>query len=191
MIRPFWKLLGRVQLVLAALSLSLILCEPAARRYGDRLQIALPVVALACAAADGRAGELLLRFTGVIAVAHGTKQLLGNTALNRRPGGGSDGFPSAHTAAAGFGASALLHDCLPPHPVARAVVVIGAGFVGASRIQAQAHDIWQVLAGAVLGWLGERVLRRDSHARRTVIRWLGSLRAACRRSLWSHLPSRT
>ncbi|RID92584.1 phosphatase PAP2 family protein [Gemmobacter lutimaris] len=168
MVRPYWKLFGRVQLVLAALSLSLILCEPAARRYGDRLQIALPLIAGACALADGRAGELMLRFVGVFTVAHGTKRLLGDSTLNTRPSGGTHGFPSAHTAAAAFGASSLLHDCLPSHPVARAVVVIAAGFVGASRIQAQAHDIWQVLAGAVLGWLGDRLLRRDSVARRGV-----------------------
>lgn len=172
----------RVHLVLMLLALTLALTEPALRRYGDNLQIALPMVAWACASTDGRGTELLLRFAGVMAVAHGTKAALGDSALNHRPSGGSAGFPSAHTTAAVFGASSLASDCLRGHPLAQAVSIIAAGFVGGSRIEAQAHDLVQVTAGAALGWAGDRVLRRDSALRRRVAARLARWRLAlCQR----------
>lgn len=176
MLAGIWRGIGRVHLVLAALGLCLMVCEPTVRRYGDKLQVALPLVAWACAATDGRGAEVLARFAGVFVVAHGTKAALGQVPLNRRPSGGDSGFPSAHTAAAVFGASSIVHDCVARHPVARALVVMAAAFVGGSRIEVRAHDIWQVLAGGLLGWGGDRLLRRDSALRRRVVVgavWLG------------------
>lgn len=173
----------RVHLVLALLALTVALTEPVQRRYGDNVQIALPMVAWACAAVDGRASELVARFLGVMVVAHGTKAALGDTALNRRPSGKSEGFPSAHTTAAAFGASSLASDCLRSHPVGQAAVILAAGFVGGTRIEAQAHDLVQVMSGAVLGWAGERALRRDSRLRRQITarlaRWQMALRRLC------------
>ncbi|SEM59057.1 hypothetical protein SAMN04488103_101566 [Gemmobacter aquatilis] len=178
MLAAIWRGIGRVHLVLAALALCLTVCEPTVRRYGDKLQVALPLVAWACAATDGRGAELLGRFAGVLVVAHGTKAVLGRRPLNRRPTGGGQGFPSAHTTAAAFGASAIVHDCVAGHPVARALVVMAAGFVGGSRIEVRAHDIWQVLAGGLLGWGGDRLLRRDSALRRQIMQGIRAL--ACR-----------
>lgn len=175
--------LRRVHLVVAALALCIMVCEPQVRRYGDRLQVVLPMVAWACAAAEGRGKELALRFAGVFVAAHATKRLLGDAPMNLRPGGGDHGFPSAHTAAAAFGASALVHDCIAGHPVARALVVISAAFVGGSRIEVGAHDLWQVLAGGFLGWGGDRVLRADSPLRRRIAASLTQAGRRARRGL--------
>lgn len=163
-----WTLFKRVNLVVAALVVAVVLCEPKARRYGDRLQVALPLVAYACAIADGKGSELLLRFAAVFVVSHTAKRTLGDIPLNTRPSGGEHGFPSAHTAAASFGASSLVTDCLPRVPVVQATIVIAAGFVGASRIEAGKHDIWQVLGGAIIGWVGDRLFRREGPGRQRV-----------------------
>lgn len=96
----------------------------------------------------------------MMVVTHTSKAALGNARINQRPTGGDKGFPSAHTAAAAFGASSLVSDCLSTHPTAKAIIVISAAFVGASRIDARRHDIWQVLAGGLLGWGADRLVRR-------------------------------
>lgn len=191
MLAGFLGAVRRVHLVLAALALCVMVCEPQVRRYGDRVQVVLPMVAWACAAAEGRGRELVLRFAGVFVAAHGSKRLLGDMPLNRRPGGGEHGFPSAHTAAAAFGASALVHDCIGGHPVARALVVIAAAFVGGSRIEVGAHDIWHVLAGGLLGWGGDRVLRADTARRRRIADRLARLGRRMQRGLrlrWLRRP---
>ena len=62
-----------------------------------------------------------------------------------------------------------MHDCLTGSPVAKALVIISAGFVGGSRIDSDRHDIWQVLAGALLGWGCDRAARKDGPARRRIV----------------------
>lgn len=75
----------------------------------------------------------MARFAAVFLASHASKRLLGETGINTRPSGGTHGLPSAHTAAATFGASALVHECLPKVPVVQAAVIlapyagIGAG----------------------------------------------------------------
>lgn len=150
---------GLVHLVLGALVATVLVTEPSVRRYGDHLQIALPLLAWGCAATGGEGREFAIRFAAMLALAHGAKTVLGDSALNRRPNGHEGGFPSAHTAAASLGASSLAHDCLRGNPAGQAVVVIAAAFVGGSRIEVGAHTLWQVLAGALLGWACDRVLR--------------------------------
>ncbi len=167
------RIFGLAHLVLGALAATLLLTEPSTRRYGDNLQIILPVLAWGCAATSGNGRDFALRFASMFTVAHASKSLLGDMELNQRPSGGGHGFPSAHTGAAALGASSLVHDCLKGSAGAQAVVVLAAGFVGASRIEVGAHDIWQVTAGAILGWAADRALRRDSRARRGVVALLG------------------
>jgi len=70
--------IGRVQLVLAALALALVLCEPASLRYGDRIQVALPMIAWGCAALNRTGTEFAVRFTGMMLMLHGSKQGLGD-----------------------------------------------------------------------------------------------------------------
>ena len=180
MIRSIVKGMARAHLVLVLLAFTIVISPPQVRRYGDNLQIALPLIASGCAALNGKGAEFALRFTGMFLVAHGSKRILGDLPINQRPGGSGHGFPSAHTAAAALGASSLVHDCIVGHPAAKALVIIAAGFVGASRIEVRAHDIWQVLAGALLGWGADRILRHDRKKRATVRRGFARIGAAIR-----------
>lgn len=158
-----------IHLVLGALVATIVLSEPTVRRYGDNLQIALPLLAFGCSATSGGGKEFAVRFFTMLGVAHGSKRLLGDAPMNQRPNGGDRGFPSAHTSAAALGASSLAHDCLRKSPVAQGVVLLSAAFVGGSRIEVGAHTIWQVLAGGLLGWGADRLLRANSPARRRVV----------------------
>jgi membrane-associated phospholipid phosphatase len=142
-------------------------------KTGDRLQIALPVLALGCAAANGEGVEYGLRYLVMFGLAHGTKAALGDDSINRRPRGGPEGMPSAHTSTAALGASRLVSDCLAGNALAQSVAILGAGLVGGSRIAVGAHDLWQVLAGAVLGLGCDRLARRGSRLRRWLAKFLG------------------
>ncbi len=148
-----WLARWRARWVMALLALAVALSAPDAERIGDRLQIALPVAALGCAVATGGVGDYLLRLAVLEVGIHGTKAALGELELNRRPNGGGRGFPSGHTAAASFGAVRLVQHCVSASPLVQGAVLLAAAFTGASRIEAGAHDIWQVLAGALWGWL--------------------------------------
>lgn len=121
-------------------------------RIGDRVQIALPLAGLVCAASQGQGptyvGRYLLLETGI----KGSKWGLGDVPINRRPNGSLQGFPSGHTAAASFGAVALARSCLAQSPTAQAMAILAAGFTGVSRVEAHKHNIWQVFAGAAWGW---------------------------------------
>jgi lipid A oxidase len=171
-----WSMLGRIlggiglaHIILGILVATLALSQPTVRRYGDNLQVALPILAWGCSVTAGGGKEFAIRFAVMFTAAHGSKAVLGETPLNRRPGGGESGFPSAHTAAAALGASALVHGCLRDNPVAQGIVLVSAAFVGGSRIEVGAHTIWQVLAGGLLGWGADRMLRADTQARRRVV----------------------
>ena len=161
--------------VVVVLVAVLMLSPPRAENYGDNYQIALPLLAWSCAFATGSGGEFFVRYLMMFTVAHGSKRALVGTELNQRPHGGEHGFPSAHTSTAVLGASALVHECLRDSPVVAGFTLLAAGFTGASRIEAGAHDIWQVLAGALLGWACDRAFRRNKAVRRRLRRgaiWL-------------------
>ncbi len=155
----------RNAIILVVLALTVLFTPPVAERYGDRLQVALPLLALGCAVVTGGAGEYLIRFVALEVVVHGSKNGLGDMAINQRPSGGIHGFPSGHSAAASFGASALVHECIQKSPIVKAVAIIAAGFVGASRIEAEKHNIWQVLVGIITGYVIERAFRRNQRVR--------------------------
>lgn len=126
---------------------------------GDRLQIALPVVGAACAAGQGNVAEFALRLGGTLAVVHGLKFGLGNASINQRPNGHGAGFPSGHTAAAAYGASAIARDCAGVVPYVGPAVILAAGFVGGSRVQAGQHSLGQVTFGALIGLVFDLGLR--------------------------------
>ncbi len=176
---------ARRWIILGVLAVAVAVSLPSAERVGDRLQYALPLLGLGCAVLTGGAGEYLLRYVGGTALVHASKAGLGKAAINQRPRGGYAGFPSGHTAAASFGASALVNECVRSSPLVQGTVVLAAGFTGASRIEAGAHNIWQVLAGAVLGFLSERLLRPGSPIRARLARWPGWIR---RRSRTGRMP---
>lgn len=160
--------LTRAQVILAVLALVLLTAPSSALRWGDRFQVALPLLAWACAGNRGEGAEFALRYAVMFTLAHGTKRSLGEIPANTRPDGGRHGFPSAHTSTAVLGASRLAHDCLRGAPLAQAAVIGAAAFTGASRIEGQRHDIWQVMAGALLGYACDRALRRPSPLRARV-----------------------
>lgn len=178
-----------MQCILALLAMAALAGPITAERIGDRLQVALPLVGWVCAATAGGGPELLGRYVVMFTAAHASKRLLGDAEANLRPTGRPNGFPSAHTATAVLGASAIARDCLARLPAARAAVLLSAAFVGGSRIDARQHDIWQVAAGAALGWGCEAGLRGNTRARHALAGFLRNLR---RRALIQvYLPVRT
>jgi membrane-associated phospholipid phosphatase len=131
-------------------------------KTGDKLQVALPLLAWGCAAANGDALEYLGRYAVMFVSVHSAKLALGSAQINQRPNGGDKGMPSAHTSTAALGASRLVQDCLAGNPVVQTATVLAAGFVGASRIDAGAHTIWQVLMGAIVGIFCDRAFGKKS-----------------------------
>jgi membrane-associated phospholipid phosphatase len=134
------------------LALTVLATVPDNRRIGSALQVALPLIALGCAATRGKAVESLGRFAGLQVGVKGSKELLGDAMISQRPDGGNRGFPSGHTAVATFGAAQVIRHCAPLHPVTKAAAVAAAAFTGGSRIESGRHSLWQAMAGAVWGW---------------------------------------
>lgn len=149
----------KVRFIVGALIAVLVLTEPRAEHYGDRIQWVLPTVALGCTVVNGTAAEYLGRFLIFEVILQGFKNGLGDAPINQRPSGGDRGFPSGHTSAAVFGASNLVSECIEKNYWVKAAVIVAAGFVGSSRIEAEKHNIWQVLAGVFLGLMTERAFR--------------------------------
>ncbi len=152
-------------LVATVLLLTVLFTGGGVERYGDNLQVALPMTGLGCAVLTGGAGEYTLRYVAMWLSVHSIKRLSGEASFNRRPNGGVEGFPSGHTSASAFGASALVNTCVQNAPLLKAGIVIAAGFVGGTRIEVGAHNVWQVLAGALFGLVFERAFRRSSFLR--------------------------
>lgn len=165
----FAGMLQRSIIVLGVIVIISAVSQGKVEKTGDNLQIALPLLAWGCAAANGDGVEYLGRYLVMFVAAHGTKQAFGNSQFNIRPNGGDRGMPSAHTSTAVLGASRLVSDCLAGNVVVQSAVILSAGFVGASRIDAGAHTIWQVLVGAILGLLCDRAFGRRSRLRRMLV----------------------
>ena len=153
-----WK----TRAVLLAMILAFSLSSKKVEKLGDTYQIVLPVLALGCSAVNGQAVDFFVRYWVQWGIVHGSKAALGDAKINQRPNGNYSGMPSGHTATAVPGASNLVHECLTGSPWVKGVVILTAGFVGGSRIESEAHTIWQVLAGALVGWLTERAFRKMS-----------------------------
>jgi membrane-associated phospholipid phosphatase len=141
----------RSLVILAVLACIIIFTPHKVEKYGDNLQIALPLAALGCEALVGSHKEFIGRYIIMFSGVHISKTLLGNNEINIRPNSGLKGFPSGHTATASFGAAAILKECVSKHWAMKTIVILAAGFTGASRIEAQKHNIWQVLFGALWG----------------------------------------
>ena len=135
---------------------------------GDSLQVALPVAGLVCAIHNGDALKYTARYFSTILVVHAVKTGLGETQLNQRPSGSLQGVPSVHTASAGFGASYLVNDCLRKNKLMQGAAIFSGAYVGASRIEAGKHFLFQVLVGALIGWFGDRAFVLYSLAKRTL-----------------------
>jgi membrane-associated phospholipid phosphatase len=168
--------LRRAQAVLAVLALVTLITPREVEKYGDNYQVALPLLALGCQIANGQGlayfGRYAVHFVGL----HATKRGLGDAEIAERPRGGLEGFPSGHTSTAVFGAASLVQSCVTGSPIAQSAVILAAGFTGASRIESGAHDIWQVLAGAIWGLICAMAFRQGSPSRAAAKRILDFLR---------------
>lgn len=162
---PRWSPRALARLGLAVILAVALLTGFQPERLGDRYQVALPLMGLACATVSGSAPEYLLRYAVLWTGIRAGKNGLGRHPVNIRPRGGDGGMPSGHTASASFGASALVHGCFAASPPAQMAAVVAAGFTGASRMDAGKHTIWQVLAGALWALLCDRALRAASPRR--------------------------
>ena len=142
----------RQAIILGVLAFVFVFYAPDTEETGDNVQIILPVLALGCEALNGRAVEYAGRVIVMELAIHLPKNLLGDAAINARPDGGWRGFPSGHTTAATMGATTLITRCVKDNFVVQGVIGLSAAFVGGSRIEADRHYLWQVIAGAVTGW---------------------------------------
>jgi membrane-associated phospholipid phosphatase len=152
----------KISIILVVLISSLMLTPRDAEKYGDTLQIVLPVLAGACALANGNIGDFAVRFTALELAIHIPKNTLGEIPLNLRPSGNTGGFPSGHTSAATFGATSLIFNCVTGNVWVKSIIALGAAFTGTSRVQADMHNIWQVFAGWILGFLMDRLWRKGN-----------------------------
>lgn len=121
-------------------------------RIGDGIQVFLPVYGLICAAANGDAARYLGRYALLEFSVKSSKHFLGDHPINARPNGRDRGFPSGHTSVAAFGAAGLIKSCLAKSPIGQSAVVLSASFTGGSRIEADKHNVWQVIVGGAFGW---------------------------------------
>ena len=106
---------------------------------------------------------------GSIGAATLVTQGLKETISKERPDGSDNrSFPSGHTSSA-FAAAATLHNRygwkvgLPAHAL--------AAFVGASRIEAERHDVVDVLAGAAIGSLSGFLITRKRDDSVVIVPW--------------------
>ena len=117
-------------------------------RVGDVLLFAIPATAFGSSLVLGDK-EGSLQFTkGLLlnqALTFGIKEIINKP---RPYGNGDNAFPSGHTSTAFQGASFIQQRYGWKYGLPAYVL---AGFTGYSRIDAQRHDTWDVLAGALVG----------------------------------------
>lgn len=143
--------------IASVLIVTVLTTVPDNRRLGDALQVVLPLAALACAAAQGKAKAVLGRYVVLEVGINAPKLALGDAPMNQRPNDDTQGFPSGHAAVATFGAAHLLRHCAGLHPATKGLALLGAAFTGGSRIESRHHTLWQTTVGAVWGWLAALV----------------------------------
>jgi len=120
---------------------------------GDIISLAIPATALGMIFMEENNLQGTKELILVIGSAGWSSYLLKHIIDQDRPDGMEHGFPSTHTSVAFAGATFI---CKRYGMKYGLPAILGAGFVGWSRMQVDKHDIWQVLAGAGLGWaLGE------------------------------------
>lgn len=118
-------------------------------RAGDGVRWALPALAGGISLARGDE-EGVVQFAKSFVLSSALTWGLKETVNVRRPdGSGNDAFPSGHTTNAFSAAAYMDHRYgwkygLPSY--------VAAGFVGYSRIEADKHDVKDVVAGAFLSW---------------------------------------
>ena len=142
--------------ILAAAALAAGLSQPAAadpfEDFGTAMKYGLPLAAAVCAARDDRLEDFAIRGALQAAVVLGLKTWLDGSPASVRPSGEGKGFPSGHSAAAGFGAADLAGKCFPDDRAAGIGLYGAAGLAAASRVHAGEHTAQQAMAGALIGF---------------------------------------
>lgn len=117
---------------------------------GDIIQIALPAAALTTAFIyDDDGSKPVKQFIFAYGSGFILQQSLKHLVHKPRPDGSNNySFPSGHTTCAFTGAAFIQRRYGWKYGVPSYIL---ASFVGYSRIQAQKHDGWDVLAGATIG----------------------------------------
>lgn len=180
-----YRLRFKLIVVTVTLALTAVLSAPrGVEKIGDNLQIALPLLGWGCSIINGQGADYFVRFLTLNVFIHGSKQGLGYAEINMRPNGGDEGFPSGHTSAAAFGASNLIYMCVQKNHWVQGAVLISAAFVGGSRIEANKHDMWQVLAGMFLGWLTDRLFRKTPGPLKRLRAWMNEHNVMPRVKSW-------
>ena len=118
--------------------------------FGTTMKYGLPLVAAVCAADQGRFEDFAIRGAAQAVIVLGLKAVFDGTEIGMRPSGAGRGFPSGHSAAAGFGAGDLAGKCFDD-PALGAAAYGAAGLTAASRVHAGEHTPAQVLAGSLIG----------------------------------------
>ena len=191
-----YRLRFKLIVVTVTLALTALLSAPrGVEKIGDNLQIALPLLGWGCSIINGQGADYFVRFLTLNVFIHGSKQGLGYAEINMRPNGGDEGFPSGHTSAAAFGASNLIYMCVQKNHWVQGAVLISAAFVGGSRVEANKHDMWQVLAGMFLGWLTDRLFRKTPGPLKRLRAWMKEHNVEPRvrtwvSEMWSRLRTR-
>ncbi|WP_410219385.1 phosphatase PAP2 family protein [Paracoccus sp. (in: a-proteobacteria)] len=119
--------------------------------FGTAMKYGLPLAAAVCAADQDRLEDFALRGAVQAVVVLGLKSLFDNSSLGQRPTGQGRGFPSGHSAAAGFGAADLAGKCWKDEPPLGVAAYGAAGLTAYSRVHAGEHTSAQVMSGAVIG----------------------------------------
>jgi len=120
-------------------------------QFGTSMKYGLPLAAAVCAADQDRLEDFALRGAVQALVVLGLKALFNGTAIGQRPSGEGKGFPSGHSAAAGFGAGDLAGKCWRDEPGLGAVAYGAAGLTAVSRVHAGEHTPAQAMTGTLIG----------------------------------------
>ena len=117
-------------------------------KTGDIIQIALPVSAFISTIIWQDEQKPTIQFMKTMGISsvvtHGLKRIINK----ERPNGGDYSFPSGHTSAAFTGAAFIERKYGIKYGIPSYLL---ASYVGWSRIHANKHDKWDVLAGAIIG----------------------------------------
>jgi len=119
--------------------------------FGTTMKYGLPLAAAICAADQRRLEDFAVRGALQALVVLGLKTVFDGSTLGVRPTGEGRGFPSGHSAAAGFGAADLAGKCWKDEPAWGAAAYGAAGLTAYSRVASGAHTTDQAIAGALIG----------------------------------------
>ena len=115
---------------------------------GDILATALPAAALASTLIWKDDQRATLQFAMTMVTSFAVTHVLKRVVDKPRPNGGNHAWPSGHTSSAFSGAAFLQirHGWRVGVPA-----YLLAGYVGWTRVYADAHDYWDFLGGAIVG----------------------------------------